>query len=173
VPEDLAAREPADPPATASEQVMLEAWLDYHRATLLLTCDGLDDEQRKRQPIPTSLMSLHGLVRHLADVERNWFERTLDRPDAPRLYGSEVPDADWAPLDDADWAADLAAWRAQCAQSKRVAAAHHLDDVGTGYRGGQSAEFSLRWIYNHMIEEYARHNGHADLLRELINNEPH
>jgi uncharacterized damage-inducible protein DinB len=149
---------------------MLAGWLDYHRATLLGKCDGLDDEQRKRRPVPTSLMSLHGLVRHLADVERNWFQRALDRrPDLPTIYWTEeADDADWAPLDDADWAADLAAWQAECATARLRAAAHGLDDAGLGMRGSQLVECSLRWIYHHMIEEYARHNGHADLIRELI-----
>jgi len=149
---------------------MLEGWLDYHRAMLLAKCAGLDDEQRKRRPVATSLMSLHGLVRHLADVERNWFRRVLRRqPDLPALFLAQAaPDADWAPLGAADWAADLATWRAECAAARQEAAAHHLDDVFAGPRGGRLVDCSLRWIYNHMIEEYARHNGHADLIRELI-----
>jgi len=149
---------------------MLEGWLDYHRALLLATCAGLDDEQRKRRPVATSLMSLHGLVRHLADVERNWFRRVLRRqPGTPALFLTEAAaDADWAPLEDADWAADLAAWQDECTAARREAAAHGLDEVFTGPRGGRLVECSLRWIYNHMIEEYAQHNGHADLIRELI-----
>ena len=149
---------------------MLEGWLDYHRALLLAKCSGLDDEQRKRRPVSTSLMSLHGLVRHLADVERNWFGRVLQRwPDMPALFLTEAAaDADWAPLEGADWAADLAVWRAECAAARREAAAHGLDEVFTGPRGGRLVECSLRWIYIHMIEEYAQHNGHADLIRELI-----
>jgi hypothetical protein len=71
VADDLAAPEPADPPFAAAERTTLESWLEFHRASLLLTCDGLSDEQRKRRPVATSLMSLHGMVRHLADVERN------------------------------------------------------------------------------------------------------
>ena len=149
---------------------MLEGWLDYHRALLLAKCAGLDDEQRKRRPVATSLMSLHGLVRHLADVERNWFRRVLGRqPDMPALFLTEAAaDADWAPLEDADWTADLAAWQAECAAARRAAAAHSLDEVFTGTRGGRLVDCSLRWIYNHMIEEYAQHNGHADLIREQI-----
>jgi len=149
---------------------MLEGWLDYHRATLLAKCAGLDDEQRKRRPVATSLMSLHGLVRHLADVERNWFRRALRRqPDLLALFLAEAaPDAGWAPLGAADWAADLATWQAECAAARQEAAAHNLDDVFAGPRGGRLVDCSLRWIYNHMIEEYARHNGHADLIRELI-----
>ncbi len=167
--DDRAAPEPADPPFAASERTTLESWLEFHRATLLLTCDGLSDEQRKRRPVATSLMSLHGMVRHLADVERNWFQRAFDRADLPAIFGSEnAEDADWAPLDNADWERDLATWQAACGQSRRTAARHGLDEIGVGVRGGQRAEFSLRWIYNHMIEEYARHNGHADLIRELV-----
>ena len=149
---------------------MLEGWLDYHRALLPAKCAGLDDEQRKRRPVATSLMSLHGLVRHLADVERNWFRRVLRRqPGTPALFLTEAAaDADWAPLEDADWAADLAAWQDECTAARREAAAHGLDEVFTGPRGGRLVECSLRWIYNHMIEEYAQHNGHADLIRELI-----
>ncbi len=171
VADDLAAPEPADPPFAAAERTTLESWLEFHRATLLLTCDGLSDEQRKRRPVATSLMSLHGMVRHLADVERNWFQRAFDRPDpAGRSVRSEgAEDADWVPLDNADWERDLATWQAACEQSRLTAARHGLDDVGVGRRGGQRAEFSLRWIYHHMIEEYARHNGHADLIRELVN----
>jgi uncharacterized damage-inducible protein DinB len=149
---------------------MLEGWLDYHRATLLAKCAGLDDEQRKRRPVATSLMSLHGLVRHLAEVERNWFRRVLQRqPGMPSLFLMEAAaDADWAPLETADWAADLAAWQAECAAARQEAAAHGLDEVFTGPRGGRLVPCSLRWIYNHMIEEYARRGGHADLIRELI-----
>jgi uncharacterized damage-inducible protein DinB len=153
---------------------MLEGWLEYHRATLLLTCDGLTGEQRQRRPVATSLMSLHGMVRHLADVERNWFQRVLgQRPGLPAIFLSdEAADADWAPLDGADWADDLAGWQVECAQSRLTAARHGLDDVGAGVRGGLRVTCSLRWIYNHMIEEYARHNGHADLIRELVEKPP-
>jgi len=149
---------------------MLEGWLEYHRASLLLTCGGLNEEQRKRRPVATSLMSLHGMVRHLADVERNWFQRVLGQPPGlpPIFLSDEASDADWVPLDGADWAADLASWQAECARSRLTAAAHGLADVGIGVRGGRRVTCSLRWIYNHMIEEYARHNGHADLIRELV-----
>ena len=149
---------------------MLEGWLDYHRAMLLARCAGLDDEQRKRRPISTSLMSLHGLVRHLADVERNWFRRVVGRqPDLPPLFLSEVaPDAGWSPLERADWTADLAAWQTECAAARQEAAVHDMDEVFTGPRGGRLVDCSLRWIYTHMIEEYAQHNGHADLIRELV-----
>ena len=173
-PDHPASTEPADPPLTGPERAMLAGWLEFHRATLLEKCAGLDDAQRKRRPVDTSLMSLHGLVRHLSDVERNWFQRCLERnPAQPDIYWTEAgPDAAWFPLDGADWAADLAVWQAECAQSRRTAAAYGLDDTGVGLRGGRQVECSLRWVYQHMIEEYARHNGHADLIRELVNPPP-
>lgn len=157
------------PPYVLGERAMLEAWLEFHRSTLELKCEGLDDAGRKARPIATSSLSLHGLVRHMTDVERGWFRRTLLRePDAPRVhYDPEVEDSELVPLDDADWDADLRAWRAECDASRRAAASHDLDH--TGLRGDQPC--SLRWIYVHMIEEYARHNGHADLIRELIDEE--
>jgi len=92
--------EPVDPPFAGSERAVLAGWLRLHRATLLLKCEGLDDEQRKRRPVPTWLMSLHGMVRHMADVERNWFPRALDQPDLPAIFWTDaVKDVDWAPLD--------------------------------------------------------------------------
>lgn len=149
---------------------MLSSWLDYQRVTLLLKCEGLADEQRKCRPVATSLLSLHGLVRHMADVEISWFQVVLGRrPDAGYLYWSdEEPDADLAPLDEADWQTDLAAWESACESSRRAAAARDLDDVGIDTGDGTQFDVSLRWIYNHMIEEYARHNGHADLIREMV-----
>jgi uncharacterized damage-inducible protein DinB len=155
-----------EPNFLLGERAMLEQWLEFHRITLLIKCEGLDDEQRKRRPVVTSNLSLHGLIRHMAEVERNWFERVLLRaPDTPPIwYDPAIEDSELVPLDDADWDADLAMWHAQCNKSRATAADHDLDD--TGIRRGQPC--SLRWIYVHMIEEYARHNGHADLIRELI-----
>jgi uncharacterized damage-inducible protein DinB len=164
--EDLSDPRRVEPPYVLNERAMLEAWLEFHRTTLLLKCEGLDDAGRKTRPVPTSRLSLHGLVRHMTDVERNWFRRTLLRDAAaPWVWRDPaVEDRDFIPLDDADWAADVAAWRAECAESRAAAGAHRLDDVGL--RKGEPC--SLRWIYVHMIEEYARHNGHADLIRELV-----
>ncbi|HUI49287.1 MAG TPA: DinB family protein [Acidimicrobiia bacterium] len=155
-----------EPPFVLAERPMLEHWLEFHRTTLQLKCEGLSDGDRKRRPVPTSALSLHGLVRHMADVERSWFRRTLLRePDAPGIfYDPAIEDSDFVPIEDADWEADLAVWQAECAAGRAAAAAHELDD--TGLRRGEPC--TLRWIYVHMIEEYARHNGHADLIRELI-----
>jgi uncharacterized damage-inducible protein DinB len=164
--EDIEDPRRQEPPFLLGERAMLEAWLEFHRTTLLLKCEGLDDAGRKRRPIETSKLSLHGLVRHMAEVERNWFRRVLLRQgDTPSIwYDESVEDSELVPLDDADWEADRTAWEAECEAARRAAAAHDLDD--TGLRRGQPC--SLRWIYVHMIEEYSRHNGHADLIREMV-----
>jgi uncharacterized damage-inducible protein DinB len=165
--QDLQDRRRVEPTYLLGERDMLEGWLEFHRTTLLLKCEGLDDAARKSRPVPTSLLSLHGLVRHMAEVERSWFRRTLLRePDLPYIYcgTQDWDDQDLVPLDDADWGTDLAIWKAECEASRQAAASHSLDD--TGIRRGDAV--SLRWIYTHMVEEYARHNGHADLIRELI-----
>jgi uncharacterized damage-inducible protein DinB len=154
-----------EPPYVLTERDMLEAWLEFHRTTLLLKCEGLDDHDRKAQPVPTSILSLHGMVRHMAEVERNWFRRVLLRePDTPRIWPLRTEEGSFGPLEDADWEADLSAWQDECESSRLSAADHGLED--TGLR--QGVPCSLRWIYVHMIEEYARHNGHADLIRELV-----
>jgi uncharacterized damage-inducible protein DinB len=164
--EDLEDPRRSEPPFILSERAMLEAWLEFHRTTLLLKCEGLDDAGRKLRPVPTSKLSLHGLLRHMAEVERNWFRRVLlGDGSAPGIWlDPAVEDSELVPLDDADWDSDVAAWEAECTASRAAAAGHDLDD--TGLRRGEPC--SLRWIYSHMIEEYARHNGHADLIRELV-----
>jgi uncharacterized damage-inducible protein DinB len=155
-----------DPPFVADERTMLESWLEWHRITLVLKCEGLSADDRKRRPVETSKLSLHGLIRHMADVERNWFQRVLlDRQDLPPRFGDRaVEDSELVPLDEAVWEDDLAAWKEECDVSRTNAGRFDLDHCGV--RHGNPC--SLRWIFNHMIEEYARHNGHADLLRELI-----
>jgi uncharacterized damage-inducible protein DinB len=164
--EDLVDARRTEPVSGLGDREMLEAWLEFHRATLLLKCEGLDDAARKSRPVATSLLSLHGIMRHMAEVERNWFSRVLlAEPDTPPIwYDPAIEDSELVPLDDADWDADLAMWRAECERSRANAAGQDLDY--TGVRRGQPV--SLRWIYVHMIEEYARHNGHADLIRELV-----
>jgi uncharacterized damage-inducible protein DinB len=148
------------------EREMLEAWLEFHRTTLLMKADGVDDKGRKARPVATSKLSLHGLIRHTAEVERQWFRRVLQRePDAPYLwYNPAVADSEMTPLDHADWQRDRAVWTEECERSRQTASAHGLDDTGLS----NNEPCSLRWIYVHMIEEYARHNGHADLIRELV-----
>ena len=161
------ARRP-DPPTVADEREMLEAWLEFHRTTLLLKCEGLDVDALRARPVSTSLMSLHGLVRHMAEVERNWFQRVLAGKSrdvaGPIYYDREAnPDGDFENLEEASFADDLDVWHREIETARAIAATHDLDDTAKG----KNETFSLRWIYIHMIEEYARHNGHADLLREL------
>jgi uncharacterized damage-inducible protein DinB len=163
--EDLVDPRRSEPPYILGERSMLEAWLEFHRTTLLMKCEGLDDVARKARPIPSSLLSLHGLLRHMAEVERGWFRRTLLVDDCEGIWlDRNIDDSELVPLDDADFESDVATWQAECDASRAAAAAYALDD--TGLRHGEPC--SLRWIYVHMIEEYARHNGHADLLRELV-----
>ena len=162
-----------DPPYRDGERAAVEAWLEFHRATLLTKCAGLTLEQLGERSVPPSALSLRGLVRHLTDVERHWFARTVAGRDAPPLYWDHEEDVDFAGVgadgDDPGTAVprELAAFSAELDASRAVAAAHDsLDDLGAGLRYGERV--SLRWVFLHMIEEYARHNGHADLLRERI-----
>jgi uncharacterized damage-inducible protein DinB len=150
---------------TLPERGMLEQWLEYHRATLTMKCGGLGDDDLRRQSVPPSRLSLLGLVRHITDVERVWFRVVLGGvADAPYYWGNPGYDSDFDDVATADVAADFARWHAECDHSRVVAARLALDDVGTS----RGEPVSLRWVYVHMIEEYARHNGHADLLRECV-----
>jgi len=155
--------ERVDPPYEGDERTLLVAWLEYHRATLALKCEGLTDDQLRTRSVPPSPLSLLGLVRHMAEVENNWFRFWLDG-DGPvtRWEGDE----DFA-VDGAGVAEAFDYWRGECENARRVVAKFEsLDDVGAGQTKG--AGISLRWTLQHMIEEYARHNGHADFLREAI-----
>ena len=154
-------------PFVADERSMLENWLDYHRATVLMKCAGLSRDQLVTRSVPPSSMSLLGLVRHLLEVEQNWFLRVLHAADAPpRYYNEDNPDAEFDDVETADAEADLAAYHAMVERCRAAADGVGLDELGKQPRHGKLV--SLRWIYVHMIEEYARHNGHADLLRERI-----
>ncbi|WP_030056710.1 MULTISPECIES: DinB family protein [Streptomyces] len=157
-----------DPPMAVDETATLTAFLDYHRSTLALKCGGLTDDQLRLRSVPPSGLSLLGLVRHMAEVERYWFQAVLLGEEiATGHYWTEAePDGDFDNVDTADVAADFATWRAEIEASRRAAAGLPLDTVGKRLRHGR--EVTLRWILAHLVEEYARHNGHADLLRELV-----
>jgi hypothetical protein len=157
-----------DPPDVASERNALQGWLDYHRATLLLKCSGLDGTQLMARPVESSTLSLLGLVRHMAEVERAWFRiRFGGQADLGLLYCSdEFPDGDFDLGEAAGAERDFAAFTSECTAADAATAGHSLDETFRSARDGRPLD--LRWIYLHMIEEYARHNGHADLLRELI-----
>jgi hypothetical protein len=152
----------------AGERPMLEAWLEFHRATLRWKCEGLAPEQLVLPAVNPSRLTLLGLVRHLAEVERSWFRRRMAGEDAPPIYYSDDgPDDDLLALDPAQAGEAFAIWDREVQAAREIAARiDSLDTVAPVKRNGH--DVSLRWIYCHMIEEYARHNGHADLLREAI-----
>ncbi|MGE2726435.1 DinB family protein [Mycolicibacterium pulveris] len=147
------------PPLAADERSTLEAWLDFYRATLAAKCDGLDDAALRNASVPPSELTLLGLVQHMAEVERNWFGRVLAGRWSPSGHdgGFEVSEESTLAAAEAIWAAEIESARTNCASRA-------LDDTSP-FMG---AEVSLRWIYLHMIGEYARHCGQADLLRERI-----
>ena len=146
---------------------MLEAWLDFHRQTLLAKCAGLTEDQLKERAAPPSGLSLLGLVRHMAEVERGWFRRRVNGEGIDFQFSSEAdPDGEFDHVEAADAERDFAAYQAEIAAARLAAAGHDLDE--TFYHTQREEDMSVRWVYLHMIEEYARHNGHADLLRERI-----
>ncbi|WP_455351833.1 DinB family protein [Streptomyces sp. SYSU K217416] len=159
----------AEPLPSADERTMLNGWLDYHRATLALKCAGLSDEQLRRTPLAPSALSLMGLVRHLAEVERHWFAVvTAGEEPSPIYYSEADPDGEFHLSEGDTWAEAEGTWQAEIARSRKIAATRKLDDLTAREERRTGELFSLRWVYTHMIEEYARHNGHADLIREQI-----
>jgi uncharacterized damage-inducible protein DinB len=158
----------ASAPAKGERDTLLQ-FLSSYRKTMEMKCAGLDAEQLARRPVPPSTMSLLGLVRHMADVERYWFRRVMAGTDATPLYWSDdVKDADWAgAVADPAVAADAwQAWRAEVAFAEEFAAS--APDLSAHATMADGTEEELRSLLVHMIEEYARHCGHADLLRERI-----
>ncbi|MGW3989060.1 DinB family protein [Streptomyces sp. NPDC004830] len=157
------------PGTTADERTMLEGWLDFHRQTLAWKCEGLSDEQLRSASVEPSNLSLLGLVRHMADVERSWFRRVLADEDAPPLFFSEAdPDGEFHLTEADTWERTREVWQAEIDAARANAARFALDDLTEGKHRRTGERFNLRWLYTHMIEEYARHNGHADLIRERI-----
>lgn len=154
-----------DPPRVAGERAALEGWLDYHRQTLLTKCAGLTAEQLRTPAVPPSRLTLQGLVRHMAEVERGWFRQSVAGEDLPEIYCTEDSrEADFFDLEGSDAEADLATFLAEIDAARAAAAGKSLDDTFERPHGA----IDVRWTYIHMIEEYARHNGHADLMRERI-----
>ncbi len=155
------------PPLTGGEREMLRGFLDFHRATLAMKCEGLTDEQLRQRSSPPSTLTLLGLVRHMAEVERTWFRRVIDGEDLPLVWSA---DGDYHAAYDATGstrAEAFAAWQAEVEHARRIEGAAESLDV-TGYQARWDAEVSLRLVMLHLIHEYARHNGHADFLREAI-----
>ncbi|MBC6457900.1 DinB family protein [Actinomadura sp. HBU206391] len=157
-----------DAPPIGDERTLLEGWLDHHRQTLLLKCAGLTPEQLIVRSAEPSKLSLLGLVRHMADVERAWFRRRFagERLDFLYFHPDTNPDGDFDDVDAAGAQADLDTLTREIELARAAADGHSLEE--TFFHSHKQLEMSLRWVYLHMIEEYARHNGHADLLRERI-----
>jgi len=155
-----------DPPSEADERTTLTAFLDFLRDTLAFKCEGLTDDQLRERAVPPSSLSLLGLVRHMAEVERNWFRPVLGGEEMAGLFSSDL---DWEvafrDVATADVAEAFRLWRAECDHAREHVAAAPSFDV-TGFR--HIGYVSLRWVMTHMIEEYARHLGHADLIRERL-----
>ena len=165
--------ERVDPPGDADERTMLTSFLDYLRASLVLKADGLTDDQARTATVEPSDLSIMGLIRHLSEVERNWFRRWFAAEDAPPLYyGDHDEDGDLHPLPDDTLADAIAAYDAEIARAREITAAAASLDVLSAHTSSSPnwAGFhpNLRWILVHMIEETARHCGHADLVRERI-----
>ncbi|GAB2936009.1 DinB family protein [Micromonospora polyrhachis] len=155
------------PPLRAGERETLRAFLDFHRATLAMKCEGLTDDELRRQSMPPSTLSLLGLVRHMAEVERTWFRRVINAEDIPLVWSAE---GDFQVAYDASAASRpeaFDAWQREVEHARRIEAAAESLDV-TGHQARWGEDVSLRLVMLHLIHEYARHNGHADFLREGI-----
>lgn len=158
-----------DPPAvrpTGTERELLQAWLDYHRQTLRWKCSNLTPDQMCAPSVPPSNLTLIGLVRHMAEVERWWWRRVVDGEQLPFRYCESDDDGDFRGFDPASVAADLAALEEEIARADEIFARVDLDALRPHPK--RPADYSVRWVAQHMIEEWARHNGHADLIRERI-----
>jgi hypothetical protein len=158
-----------DPQPSADERTTLLEFLDWYRLTIEVKCAGIDDRQARHTVAPSD-MSLLGIVRHLTEVERNWFRAKMAGEDAPYWFDyADDEDADWHPDDDETLAAALDRYRRECARSREITDA--IGSLGTLSKvdvRGYDAPVSLRWVLVHMIEETARHAGHADLIRQSI-----
>ncbi|MER0240748.1 DinB family protein [Streptomyces sp. HSW2009] len=157
------------PSTVADDRTSLTSFLDYQRATLAMKCAGLTAEQLKRQAVPTSGLTLLGLVRHAAAVERGWFRAVLKGEDVTKPWPGKV-NGTFAEFHVADADVDEAfrIWHEECEKAREVAASFSSLQDSAEFRG---ETYSVRYVLTHMIEEYARHNGHADLLREAIDGE--
>jgi uncharacterized damage-inducible protein DinB len=161
-----------EPPPQPDERTALESFLDYFRATLRWKAEGLTDQQARTASVEPSILSIAGLLRHMAEVERHWFQMYLRGDAEDRLFWHLGPDADMEVPDTVTLAECLALYDREVATSREIAAGYALDDLAALNdldRGlGFDWQPNLRWILVHMIEEYARHAGHADLIRERI-----
>ncbi|MEU0844428.1 DinB family protein [Streptomyces sp. NPDC005962] len=161
------APERVGPPLIAGERETLRGFLDFHRATLAMKCDGLSDEELRRHSMPPSTLSLLGLVRHMAEVERTWFRIVVNREDMPLVWSDQ---RDYQVAYDATTATRTEAfdaWQREVDHARRIEnEAESLDAIVHSERWGK--DMTLRLVMTHVLLEYARHNGHADFLREGV-----
>ena len=158
--------ERTDPGRILGEREALEAWLDFHRDTLLLKCADLTADQLKERAVPPSRLSLLGLVRHMTEVERWWFRMHAGGEQLEFRYEPDKTGFD--ETESADAAENLDAYRLEIDAARAAVAGKDLDLVVASRGHHPERTRDIRWIYLHMIEEYARHNGHADFIRELV-----
>lgn len=167
VDQDQDPRETAEP--ALGEKAVLADYLDRYRMTLDLKCDGLTPEQLATRSVPPSTLSLLGLVRHMARVEHHWFRRVLEgQSDLPRLYRTDDdPDLDFNGVEATEEAVVDAweSWYREVTHARKLY--EELDDLGATF-DFQGRPTEIRDVIVHLIEEYARHVGHADLLRECL-----
>ena len=158
-----------EPPLVTGEREALEAWLDFQRETLLVKCSGLTADQLREHAVPPSGLTLLGLVRHMTDVERWWFRvHATNQEMAFRYFTEDNLDADFEDLDEPDAPAVLAAFWEEVDAARAAVRGKSLDEQVPSHGHHRERVRDIRWLYLHMIEEYARHNGHADLIRERI-----
>jgi len=153
-----------------SEADVLAAMIDFYRSTLLRKCQGLSAEQLTLASAPPSNLTLRGLLQHMTEVDRYWFEECIEGRDLPPIYSSDShPDGDFEALDTCPVDAVVERFRTVCESSRRIAASHSLEEVVHSSAYGRP--MSIRFILVHMVDEYARHCGHADLIRQAIDGE--
>src|ERR1700677_436151 len=152
------------PEGLSGERGLLDGWLEYYRATLLAKCEGLSGEQLVTRSCEPSRMSLLGLVRHMTEMERVYGHRLADRGIGLLYCTDENEEGDFEGVNAAGASADLETFREHCARTREVMAAYELGDTFAK----RANSYTLRWFYLYLIKEYARHLGHADLLRERI-----
>jgi NAD(P)-dependent dehydrogenase (short-subunit alcohol dehydrogenase family) len=166
--EDRLADKRADPPPIGDERATLTGFLNYQRQTLLLKCAGLSPEQLLERATPPSTLCLLGLVRHLTDVEFGWLQVRFAGAEDVELYGSDDADLAVGEADPESVTRAFGLFAEQVARADVLVAGAELGALSARAHPVTGQRYSLRWILCHLIEEYARHNGHADLLREAI-----
>ncbi|WP_035306878.1 DinB family protein [Actinokineospora inagensis] len=155
------------PPTVGAEREVLRGLLDFQRATLELKCEGVSDDDLRRRSCPPSTLTLLGLVRHMAEVERTWFQRVINGEDLPLVWSDHGDFQEAFTVEGASVAEAFTAWRREVARAREIEqAAVSLDVIG--YSPRWESDVSLRVVLQHVVSEYARHNGHADFLREAI-----